>query len=207
MYDKHTLMYENHTLFNISELKVLDAFLDLKKHYFAELTKLTKLTRPRTLRVLKKLAKQNIFRLKTEANVKYYLLVKSPLVYSALSAVEYNRALFFLEKHKTLKRAWEMFKEKYKDYSAAVVFGSVVKGYAAKYSDVDILLIKENFSEDEIKKIEDIIDLINGRTGLKFSHYLMKTGEFRQKNDLIKEIMENHIILEGGELFFRMALE
>jgi len=200
-------MYKNHTPFTIAELKVLELFLDLDKHYFAEITKKTKLTRPRTLRALRKLTKINIFKTKTEANVKYYFLNKNPFVYSILSVVEYNRTLNFLEKNKKLERALGMFKEKYKNYLIMLIFGSYVKGYAIKTSDIDLLLIKEKFSKDEIKKIEDLVELINGRTGLRVSPYLMKLDEFRQKKAFVKEVIENHFLLEGGELFFRLVLE
>ena len=140
-------MYANHTLLSLAEIKVLDVFLDLKRHYFAELIKVAKLTRPRTLRVLRKLVKQGILEVSAEANVKYYSLKKSSLVYSTLALVEYNRTLLFLAKNKTLARALDILKEKYADYSVMLVFGSVVKGYATKTSDIDILLLKKNVWE------------------------------------------------------------
>jgi len=200
-------MYRNHTLLSIAELKVLGLFLDLNRHYFAEITKKTKLTRPRTLRVLKKLTKINILKTKTEANVKYYFLNKSSSVYSILSTVEYNKSIDFLEKNKRLKRALDMFRDKYRDYLVMLIFGSYVKGYATKTSDIDLLLIKEELSKAEIKRIGDLIEIINGRTGLRISPYLMRINEFKQKKDFVKEIIENHILIEGGELFFRLVLE
>ena len=201
-----TDMYVNHTLLSLAEIKVLDVFLDLKRHYFAELIKVAKLTRPRTLRVLRKLVKQGILEIHAEANVKYYSLKKTSLVYSTLGLVEYNRSLLFLAKNKTLARALDMLKEKYADYSVMLVFGSVVKGYAVKTSDIDLLLLKENVSQSDIKKIEDIVELINGRTGLKISPYFMSLEEFKKKNDLAKQAITDHILIDGAELFFRMVL-
>jgi len=200
-------MYYNHTLLGIAELKILELFLDLDRHYFAEITKKTNLTRPRTLRVLRKLTKFNILQTKAEANIKYYFLNKNAFAYLILSMVEYNKTANFLEKNKKLKRALEMLKDKYPDYLVLLLFGSYVKGYATKASDIDILLLKERFSKNEIKLIEDLIDLVNGRTGLKISPYLMKLDEFKQKKDFAKEIIENHLILDGGELFFKLILE
>lgn len=196
-------MYKNRTLLSDSELKILEIFLDLKRHYFAEMAKNSKLTRPRTLRALRKLERQGILNIKTEANIKYYSLNNIPKVWAILSLVEYNKTENFLEKNKTLKRALSMFKEK---YLIITVFGSYVKGYAAKKSDIDLLLIRDGFSKSEIKKIEDLIDLINGRTGLKISPYLMKLDEFG-KNELSREVIDNHILIEGGELFFKAVLE
>jgi len=73
--------------------------------------------------------------------------------------------------------------------------------------NLEKFLPKKEFSKNEIKKIEDLIEIINGRTGLRISPYLIKTVEFKQKKDFVKEIIENHILLEGGELFFRLVLE
>lgn len=206
MYVNRTNMYENHTLLSVAEVKILEVFLDTNRHYFAELVRVTKLTRPRTLRVLRKLVKQDVLEVKAEANVKYYSLRKLSSVYSLLSLVEYNRALLFLEKHKTLKRAVEMLKEKYDEHLVMFVFGSLVKGYATKASDVDLLLLKEVFSRNEIKRVEDIVDLVNGRTSLKISPYLMRIDEFKRGNELAEEIIKNHIVIDGGELFFRVVL-
>lgn len=188
-------------------MKILEVFLDFQKHYFAELVVTTKLTRPRTLRVLKELVKKDILHVKKEANIKYYFLQKNSLVYSLLSSVEYNKKILFLEKKTTLKRALEMFKEKYESYIVMVLFGSIIKGYASKMSDVDLLLIKEDFSEVQIKKIEDIADLVQGRTGLKISPYFMKIDEFKKKNELAKQVIEKHLVIEGGELFLKMVIE
>ncbi len=199
-------MYTNHTLFSLAEVKILEAFLDLKRHYFAELLKLVKLTRPRTLRILRKLVKQGILDVTAEANVKYYSLKRTSLVYATLGVVEYNRALLFLAKNKTLARALEMLKEKYFDYHVMLIFGSVVKGYATKTSDIDILLLKEAVSQTDIKKVEDIVGLVNGRTGLKISSYFMTVNEFKKKNELAKQAIEHHILIDGAELFHRLVL-
>ena len=206
MYVIRTNMYTNHTLLSLAEVKILEVFLDLKKHYFAELTKVTKLTRPRTLRVLRKLVKQGVLDVKAEANVKYYSLKRASLVYATLGVVEYDRTFHFLTKNKTLARALDMFKEKYVDYSVMLIFGSIVKGYATKASDIDLLLLKENVSQSDIKKVEDIIDLINGRTGLKISPYFMTVDEFKKKNELAKQAIEHHILIDGAELFHRLVL-
>lgn len=199
-------MYTNHTLFSLAEVKILEVFLDLKRHYFAELLKLVKLTRPRTLRILRKLVKRGILDVTAEANVKYYSLKRASLVYATLGVVEYSRTLLFLAKNKTLARALDMFKEKYVDYSVMLIFGSVVKGYATKASDIDLLLLKESVSQNDIKRVEDVIDLINGRTSLKISPYFMTMEEFKKRNDLAKQAIEHHILIDGAELFHRLVL-
>lgn len=199
-------MYANHTILSSPEAKILEIFLDFNKHYFAELTRVTKLTRPRTLRALRKLMKQEILEVRTEANVKYYSLKKTSSVHAVLATIEYHRASRFLAKHKTLVRALEMVKENYSAYQAMLLFGSLVKGYAAKSSDIDLMLLKETVSKDDVKKIENLVEIINGRTGLKISPYLMTLEEFKNKNNLAKQVIEQHIVIDGAELFFRMVL-
>ena len=206
MYDNHTLMYDNHTLMDEAELKILSLFLDLDRHYFAEISKKTKITRPRTMRVLRKLTESNVLEVKEEANIKYYYLRKDEATFSVLSIVEYDKTMKFLKKYKTIKRALEMIKERYDDPLISLVFGSYAKNYTTKTSDVDLLLVKESFSKSEIKKVEDIIDLVNGRTGLQINPHLMRLDEFKAKNELVKEVIENHIILKGAELFFRSVI-
>ncbi len=200
-------MYDNHTLLSLAEVKILEVFLDLKRHYFAELTKVTKLTRPRTLRVLRRLLKQGILEVRAEANVKYYSLKKTASVNTAMGMIEYNRTLIFLAKGKILARALEMLKEKYSDYLVMLIFGSIVKGYATKTSDIDVLILKENVSQSDIKKVEDVVDLVNGRTGLKISPYLMTLEEFKKRNDLAKQAIADHILVEGAELFYKAVLK
>ncbi len=199
-------MYVNHTLLSLPDAKILEVFLDFKRHYFAELSKVAKLTRPRTLRVLRKLVKQGILEVRKEANVKYYSLKRTPPVYATLGIIEYNRTLLFLNKNKTLSRALDMVKERYDDYSVMLIFGSVVKGYATKTSDIDLLLLKEAVSQTDITKVEDIVGLVNGRTGLKISPYFMTVDEFKKKNELAKQAIEHHILIDGAELFYRLVL-
>ncbi len=200
-------MYENHTLLDEAELRILNVFLDLDRHYFSEITKLTKLTKPRTMRVLRKLVEKNVLEIKKEANIKYYYLKKNETTFSVISIVEYEKTMKFLKKHKTIQRALEMIKKKYDDPLISLIFGSYAKHYATRTSDVDLLLVKESFSKSEIKKIEDIIDLVNGRIGLEINPHLMRLDEFKAKNDLVKEVIENHITLKGAELFFRSVIE
>ena len=200
-------MYEKHTLMDLSEQKILEVFLDIRRHYFAEISKKTGLTRPRTMRALRKLEEAGVLTSEEEANIKYYSLYRNPPAYLALGMVEYAKADTFLERNKAFRRAMEMFRSSYHDYLIMLVFGSHAKGQASKSSDIDLLLVKEGFSKEEVKMVEDMISMVNGRTGLKISPYMIKAGELRQRGDFDKEVIENHVLLEGAELFYRLVLE
>jgi len=200
-------MYEKHTLLDGAELKILDLFLDLNKHYFAEISKKTRITRPRTLRVLRKLVKNSVLNIRNEANIKYYSLKNNEVSFFVLGLVEFNHKVKFFKRYRAVEKVLEMFNLKYDKALISLLFGSYVKNYATKNSDVDLLLIKENFSKREIRKIEDIVDLVNGRIGLKINPHLMKLKEFKLENELVKEVVKDHILLNGAELFFKEVIE
>lgn len=198
-------MYENNTLLSLTEVNILEVFLDLQRHYFSELTKCTGMSKPRTLRILRKLVAQNILEVHMEAHVKYYSLKKSSSVCTVLAMIEYNRSSIFFHKNKTIKRALDLFQEKQDDSFVMLLFGSRVKGYSIQHSDVDLLFIKERVSKQDIKKGEQVSDFIHGRTGLQVSPYYMSVEEFTKKNALAKEVIDQHIILHGAEFFYRMV--
>ncbi len=200
-------MYDKRTILSVPDQKVLEQFLDLKKHYFAEISNKTKLTRPRTLRVLKNMVEAGVLSTKKEANIKYYHINKNPLSCALLGIVEYNRTHVFLEQNKVLKRALSTFSEKCSDYLIVVVFGSYVKNNAVSSSDIDLLLIKENITKKDVRTAEGLADVVNGRTGMNISPYLMKIEEFRRGNDRVGEVRKDHILIEGAELFFRLVIE
>ena len=75
------------------------------------------------------------------------------------------------------------------DCPLIILFGSYAKFRAKKDSDIDIYL--ETRSKAEKQKIESINSRINA-----------KIGCFDPNNNLIKEIIKNHIIIRGVELFY-----
>ena len=200
-------MYDKRTVLSVPEQKVLEQFLDLKKHYFSEISNSTKLTRPRTLRVLKSMVEAGVLSIEKEANIKYYHINKNSLSCALLGVVEYSRTHLFFEQNKVLKRAVGMFGEKCSGYLIVVVFGSYVKNYAVSSSDIDLLLIKENITKKDVKTVEELAGVVNGRTGMSISPYLIKIEEFKKGNDLVGEVRKNHILIEGAELFFRLLIE
>ena len=73
--------------------------------------------------------------------------------------------------------------------SLIILFGSYAKGVEKKESDIDIYV--DSISHKIKKEVEDIYNLIN-----------VKIGEFDLDNLLVKEIIKNHVIIKGGELFY-----
>lgn len=75
-----------------------------------------------------------------------------------------------------------------------ILFGSYAKFCAEKDSDIDIYI------ETLDKKIKSRIELINSKIDVKI-------GEFDKNSLLIKEIIKEHVILKGGELFYEKIFD
>ncbi len=75
-----------------------------------------------------------------------------------------------------------------------VLFGSYAKFCADKNSDIDIYI--DTLDKKTKSKIESINSKIN-----------IKIGRFDKNSLLIKEIIKEHIILRGGELFYEKIFD
>ena len=71
----------------------------------------------------------------------------------------------------------------------ACIFGSYAKGLENGKSDVDLYIESE---DSEIKKDYSKLD----------SKFSIKLGKWDKENLLIKEIIENHILIKGGEIYY-----
>ena len=70
-----------------------------------------------------------------------------------------------------------------------ILFGSYAKFIPKNDSDIDI------YVETTDKNLKENIQIINNLLGVKI-------GEFNPNDLLIKEIIKNHIIIQGGETFY-----
>jgi len=75
------------------------------------------------------------------------------------------------------------------DVDLIILFGSYAKGLEKKDSDIDIYI--ETKSRNVKKVVEDIHSKIN-----------VKIGSFDTKSPLIKEIIKDHVIIKGIEVFY-----
>ena len=74
-----------------------------------------------------------------------------------------------------------------------LLFGSYSKFCADKNSDIDI------YVDTVDTKIKNVLESINSKINVKI-------GKFDKSSFLIKEIINNHIILRGGEIFYEKIL-
>ena len=83
-----------------------------------------------------------------------------------------------------------------------VVFGSYAKGTQRKDSDVDVLVLSPfNADLSDVQRFYGIKASIKEFTDEEFKEALMG------KDFLIEEVIKNHILLVGSDLFVMMVLE
>ena len=151
--------------------------------------------------VLSRLESENILRSRTEGRNRLYKLnLLNPTLIHTLSIVEEEKAALF-RMESGLGR--EFIDKVVEGKSALVViFGSYAKGTQKKDSDLDVLVLSPfKVNLKEVQKFYGIKASIKEYTQEEFTDALAG-GDY-----LIKEVLRNHIILQGTHLFVKMVLE
>src|SRR3989344_2305826 len=182
-------MYPNRN----NELEVISLFRGdySARFYLREISKLSKLTLKTCQNALLSLEESRVLKSKREGKNKYFSLnLENTKTKSYLQQAEIYQTDLFMEKYAQFK----MFLKSLKTTAPIIVFGSFAKCTADKNSDLDLLIIAEKelklplhllpFKPHEIKMAE--------KTFLK---------SVNQQEDLIKEIEENHIILNNHSFY------
>lgn len=139
-------------------------------------------------RKLAELSKENIVDFKQKGKNKVYFLKKSLEAEMSKILMEEYFLIKILDKYPKLRKVVEKIRKE-RRIKLAILFGSYAKKNADKNSDIDIFIESKDTS---IKK-----DL------MKFdSRINVKLGKYDKKNNLIKEIDKNHIILKGFEEYY-----
>ena len=100
---------------------------------------------------------------------------------------ENYKLMKLLLKHHFLREVVLKIQEN-KKIKFACIFGSYAKGLENGKSDVDLYIESE---DSEIKKEYSKLD----------SKFSIKLGKWDKENLLIKEIIENHVLIKGGEIY------
>jgi len=142
---------------------------------------------------LKELEKEGILKSSDSGNRKYYELNKlNPLLAENLLLFENMKRLEFLNKN---NKFIDFFREVRGEILC--VFGSYAKGRETKDSDLDLFLVGKADSL-EIKKSAKKYGLNVQIFNLSFKDFSKMA---KNKKEFFKEIMENHILIRGEELF------
>lgn len=118
-----------------------------------------------------------------------------------LILAEITRKEEYFVKHKSLQLLFQDFmKELPKTIVSVVLFGSYAKETFTKESDIDLLIIT-TAKED----LTPVLRRIQKLYGKQLSPLLFTVEEFQQRKNetVVREIIKNHIILQGAEQFLQ----
>ncbi len=161
------------------------------RFYLREISKLSKLPLKTCQNALTDLEKAKILKSKTEGKNKYFSLnLENIKTKSYLLQSEIYQTDLFIEKYPQFK----MFLKSLKTTSPIIVFGSFAKFTADKNSDLDLLLI----SEKELKLPFHLLPFKLHQVNIPEKTFLKA---LKEQEDLIKEIEENHIILNNHSFY------
>jgi predicted nucleotidyltransferase len=140
------------------------------------------------LRKLRDLTEDNIVDFRREGKNKVFTLKRTIEGRNAAIIAEVYKQTVVVARYPVLRGIFLAVREM-PEIPLALLYGSYAKGTAKKGSDIDIYL--ETSDSRKKKQLEQ-----------KHSSLSVKTGEFDTKNLLIREIMKDHIIIRGIEVYF-----
>jgi predicted nucleotidyltransferase len=182
-------MYQNRN----NELEAISLFRGNYKarFYLREISKLSKLPLKTCQNTLTNLEKAKILKSKVEGKNKYFSLnLENIKTKSYLLRAEIYQTDLFIEKYSQFK----IFLKSLKTTNLIIVFGSFAKFTADKNSDLDLLTISEKGLKLPFHLLPFKLHQINmlEKTFLK---------ALKEQENLIKEIEENHIILNNHSFY------
>jgi len=185
-------MYPNRN----NELEIISLFRgDYKaRYYLREISKLSKLPLKTCQNTLLKLKKAKVLKSKTEGKNKYFSLnLENIKTKSYLQQAEIYQTDLFIEKYPQFK----MFLKSLKTNVPIIIFGSFAKLTADKNSDLDLLII----SDKKLKLPFHLLPFKPHEINIPEETFLKAIDK---QEDLIKEIEENHIILNNHSFYLNI---
>ena len=182
-------MYQNRN----NEIKVISLYRGNYKErfYLRQISKLLKLPLKTCQNVLASLEKTKILKSKIEGKNKYFSLnIENIKTKSYLLQAEIYQTDLFIEKYPQFK----MFLKAIKTTVPLIVFGSFAKFIANKDSDLDLLVV----SHKELKLPFHLLPFKPHQINMSEKTFLKALNK---QEDLIKEIEENHVILNNHSFY------
>jgi len=180
---------------NTNKYKILKEYSSdyHKRIYGREIAKKLKMNQKTVSNTLNELEKGNILKYKREGKNKYYYLNEfHPHLKEVIQLIETQRKIDFLAKHNRLRELFLKLEER--TQGILVIFGSYSNLSATEKSDLDVFVI------GKIKDIDDLENIYDVKINIITSN---KT-KFDKNENIIKEIIRNHIILKGKEEFIEL---
>jgi len=127
-----------------------------------------------------------------------------------LIQVEKMRAKKFLEKHIGIKIIVKEVKEEIKNpYYTLILFGSYAKGKQHQKSDLDLLIIVPE--QESINQTETTVHSVTSIKPIEIHTLIITAKDFqemlssKEKLNVAKEVLSNHIIFHGVEAYYKMV--
>ena len=188
------------------ELKILGLYLSdyTAKFHVREISRILDANHRTISLALKALENKGVMKHEIAGkNKQYFLNLDNFLTKEYIRNAESAKKIKLLDKYFVLKKLLAELSEDLKG-TPMILFGSYSKGEETKDSDVDILILKDGKEQ----KIENIIKEFAKRHNIEIQLQKMTGNQFesgiRERDNLIVEIVNNHIILNGSEFFVDM---
>ena len=190
------------TKVNDTDLRILSLFTKgyEKEYYIREVEKLLEVSSRTALVTLAKLEKKGILESKIKGKIKIYTIKKSSLSREYLLLTEQYKKIQFLEKNPLVKEVLEKADEFMQ--GIVIIFGSYAKEIQKEDSDLDLFIVGK-FDEKKIKEVGKKYGL-----DINIKSYPMNIFEKEIRDDiLLKEVIENHILIKDAEGFVRRVVK
>ncbi len=139
--------------------------------------------------ILNSLEQRGIIKFKREGKNKIYFFNKANGLWKEVAKlIEIEKKSGFLERHRAKQDLFFRLEER--TNGALIIFGSYASESETTSSDLDILITKDMGDFQDLEKLY----------GIKINPIKIKRN-FSKEDPLIKEVVENHIILKGLEEF------
>lgn len=172
---------------NNLELEIIELLLHSENHVRGIAKELNE-SHSTVLRKLNNLKNENVLDARIEGKNKIFYLKKNFISKNYILQSESHKLIKLLKKNPYLSIIFEDILSK-TDEKLIVLFGSYAKGLNKNDSDIDIYIETKNRTTKKL--VENIHSKIN-----------VKIGTFDIKSPLIKEIIKNHVIIKGFEVFY-----
>jgi len=163
-------------------------YLIKKEAHGREIAKELKTSLTRVQSILSELRNDNILDYKVQGKNHIYFIKKNVIAKSHILNAENYKLAKLLRNYPLLESVTQEILKKCPN-KIILLFGSYAKFISKEESDIDVYI------DTTDKKIKENVEQIHEKLSVKI-------GKFDKEDLLIKEIIKNHIIMQGGELYY-----
>jgi len=185
--------------------------------YTRELSRLAGVSTWVVSREFSRLVRQRIVKQRQEGREKYYALdLSNPKTRALCQLFESERREALFEDDRRLAWALEEFSKRVLDFlsqvQSLVLFGSAARGEMTKTSDVDVLAVVPNLTEELfdqlMKNVDKLARDVTATYPVNLAPITMTLKDFeaavREKKRIAQDIMRDGIILLGEDRYLRL---